>query len=128
MFDLIEKIIEYLNTQDACLITNNLSEYDQSTLNSVCHEVLSWLRLERKREIWIEEGRRTSLKPLEMKKEYKWCGLLEKMLMEDTVFSTYFEVINGYMTFKEEISAEMRCTIRTSAYEKYEPLKTVLKK
>ena len=63
-----------------------------------------------------------------MKKEYKWCGLLEKMLMEDTVFSTYFEVINGYMTFKEEISAEMRCAIRTSAYEKYEPLKTVLKK
>lgn len=119
--NLINNIIEYLNTQDESLICNNISIAEKTILNSACIEFLSWLKLERKRENWISEGRNTSLKPLVLNENYEWCILLKTIISEESLFNGLFEVKDNCISFKESIPQELKSHIREDAFSLYNP-------
>ena len=117
--NIIKTIIEYLNTKDNTLICNSISISDKTTLNSACIELLSWLKLEKKREIWISIGRKTSLKPLELNYTYEWCSLLKNLVSEEPIFNELFEIKGNQLLFKESVPNEIQAKIREDAYEMY---------
>ncbi len=84
-------------------------------------EILSWLRLERKREMWIEEGRKTSQKPMELDMKYPWCNDLVKLLQKESPLSDIFCFNGKQLVFKDDISEETIHELRCLAYEKYNP-------
>lgn len=49
---------------------------DMEDLRVITIELLSWMKLQQKRLLWIEDGRKTSLKPLELKMAFPWCQIL----------------------------------------------------
>ena len=118
--NIVELLIEFRNTQEK----NILGDVDwiaQDNLNVIAIEILSWLRLERKREMWIEEGRKTSQKPMNLKTEYPWCSDLIKLLQKESPLSDYFCVNGSQFDFKKEISEDTIHELRCLAYEKYNP-------
>lgn len=119
--NIVKDLITYLNTQDNVSISCNIQISDKPVLNSACIELLSWLKLEKKRENWISEGRRTQLKPLELNDCYEWCALLKKLVANEPIFNELFEVNNNNLYFKESISNELRSQIREDAFTLYNP-------
>ena len=83
--------------------------------------MLSWLKLEKKRENWIEEGRKTKLKPLELNYKYEWCIFLKKLIIEESEFNELFEIKENLLYFKESVPATLQSQIRAEAYALYNP-------
>ena len=118
--NIVNKMIEYRETRKSELF--GASEiFDQESFIVIITEILSWLKLERKREIWIEQGRKTKLKPMKLNMNYAWCNDLVKILQMDNPLSEVFSIENGCMTFKEGISDELIHNTRLLADEMYNP-------
>ena len=123
MKNIVELLINYLETGDEKTVLSKQHNFERDLLNSVCFELLSWLKLERKRELWIADGRKTTLKPLVLS-NYPWCDYLKELVQTEPVFNTLFEYKNGYICFKSEITDEYRKELRNSAFLLYNPPKT----
>ena len=119
--DIVKKMIEYLNTQDISIICNKTSIPEKTVINTAIIELLSWLKLEKKRENWIEEGRKTKLKPLELNYKYEWCIFLKKLIIEESEFNELFEIKENLLYFKESVPATLQSQIRAEAYALYNP-------
>ncbi len=119
--DIVKKMIEYLNTQDISIICNKTSIPEKTVINTAIIELLSWLKLEKKRENWIEEGRKTKLKPLELNYKYEWCIFLKKLIIEESEFNELFEIKENLLYFKESVPAKLQSQIRAEAYALYNP-------
>lgn len=117
--NIIHILVEYLNSQDESLLNIHYSIQDKSSLNSACIELLSWLKLERKRELWITEGRKTKLKPMELNTNYEWYHSLIDLIENNTSLNSLFEIKNMELNFKESISDETKAQLRKDAYELY---------
>ena len=76
--NIVEKLIEYRSTRKAGIL-----DIESDNLIVIVTELLSWLKLERKREVWIEQGRKAKLKPLKLNMSYPWCIDLANILQED---------------------------------------------
>lgn len=79
MMNIVDKMIEYTtnrNDEEFGVIP----EVDSSNLLVIIVELLSWLKLERKRELWIEQGKKVELKPMQLNMNYPWCVDLVKIL------------------------------------------------
>ena len=120
MESIIKDIIEYIKTQNPEIIIKN-TKADTITLNSLCADLLSWLKLERKREIWISDGKKTSLKPLKLDRSYDWCNLLIQLVEHETLFNETFEVINDQLFLRHDLPNEIKSHIRNEAYQLYNP-------
>lgn len=121
--NIINIIIEYHNTRDDSQISKYITISDKTTLTSACIELLSWLRLEKKRELWISEGRKTSLKPLELNKSFPWCILLGDMITKIPDLNMLFEIKNQKLNFKESVPEITRSEIRTNVYTQFIPVR-----
>ena len=117
----IKSIIEYLNSQDESILNIQSSIQDKASLNSACIELLSWLKLERKRELWIAEGRKTMLKPLELSSNYEWYYSLIDLIDNNDCLNSLFEINNMKLCFKESVSEDVKTQLRKDAYELYTP-------
>lgn len=120
--NIVEKLIQFRKNQDIEELNITFC-FDKENLNVIVMEILSWLQLQHKRELWIEQGRKASLKPMAISLEYTWCNDLEKYLQQDNALSSYFSIKNNVLDFKESISAETAHILRAYAYENYEPEK-----
>lgn len=118
--NIVELLIEFRNTQRKEIL-GDVDWIEQDNLNVIAIEILSWLRLERKREMWIEEGRKTSQKPMELDMKYPWCNDLVKLLQKESPLSDVFCVNGKQVDFKDDISKESIHELRRLAYEKYNP-------
>ena len=87
----------------------------------MCFELLAWLKLEKKREKWISEGKRSSLKPLELKSDYDWCNLVQQIIDQETIFSEIFEIDDNKLYFKSTVAEELKNQLRKDAYLLYNP-------
>ena len=119
--NIVSILIEYLNIQNTNLIIENISVTDKKTLNSACFELLGWLKLEYKRQKWIEEGRKASNKPLELNRSYEWCNLINDLVLTETLFSELFDIKDDKLFFKDSIPETTKNEIRKDAFEKYNP-------
>lgn len=86
-------------------------------------EVLGWLKLEHKRELWIKEGKKARLKPLILNYNYTWCKNLRKIVDEEVMFNQYFCIVNDKFDFSPNITEEKRKKVREKAYDFYNPQK-----
>jgi hypothetical protein len=115
--NIVDKLLEYRDTRKSEVFDN----IDSENLTVIVTEILSWLKLERKREIWIEQGRKTSLKPLVLNMNYPWCVDLANILQGKNAFSEVFGINGNCVSFKENVSSEYIQEARLLAYEKYNP-------
>ena len=117
----IQSLIEYLNSQDESILNMQSSIRDKSSLNSACIELLSWLKLERKRELWIAEGRKTTLKPLELNPKFEWYYSLLDLIDNNDCLKSLFDIYNMQLSFKDSVSEDIKTQLRKDAYELYNP-------
>ena len=123
---LVDKLLDYIKTRDRkILITTDLQISDRD-LSVVVIEILSWLRLEQKRTLWIAEGRKNCLKPLEIDVRYPWCANLSTLVDNEQLFHDTFSIKDGKFDFADTISEEDREMAREEVYQKYIPTKHVL--
>ena len=120
----IDELLRYMKKRDkSILITNNqLSDYE---LNVVVVKILSWLKLENKRSIWIAQGKKTSFKSLEVNIRYPWCANLYQLVENEKLFHDYFSIKEGKFDFADEVSEEEKIMAREKAYQNYNPLKHI---
>jgi len=81
----VEKLITYCETQNFTDL-NLTNCVDQENLNVIVIEILSWLRLQRKREQWIEQRRKAKLKPMALNMKYAWCSEFVSYVYQDNIF------------------------------------------
>ena len=120
----IDELLRYMKKRDkSILITNNqLSDYE---LNVVVVKILSWLKLEHKRSIWIAQGKKTSFKSLEVNIRYPWCANLYQLVENEKLFHDYFSIKEGEFDFSDEVSEEEKVMAREKAYQNYNPQKHI---
>lgn len=115
--NIADKMIEYRDTRESEI----LGHIDSDNLVVIVTEILSWLKLEGKREQWIEQGKRITLKPMELNMNYPWCKDLIKILQADNALAEVFCIDGKTLTFRDGISHEYMHEARTLANEKYNP-------
>lgn len=119
--NITDELLNYFTNKDRkALITTDMqiSNYE---LNIVVIEILSWLKLEHKRTVWIADGKKNCLKPLELDKKYAWCANLYKLVDEEKLFHDNFSIKDGKFDFSDAVSEEERKTAREKAYQSYKP-------
>jgi len=109
----------WLNPQTADNVMAGKNKRDD--LITIVIDILDWLRLERKREIWISQGRKTRLKDMELNYECPWCRLLRDLVASDEFFSKTFKINGRYLSFNDSIPEDVRDGARKQAYEEYNP-------
>lgn len=123
--DGIDELLNYLLHKDKKrLITSDIQISDLE-LNVVVIKVLSWLKLEHKRSIWMSEGRKSGFKSLEIDIKYPWCANLYRLVEKEKLFHEYFSIKEGKFDFADAISEEDRINIREKVYRNYNPQKHV---
>ncbi len=120
--NITERMVEYLKTRNKELLVPEEYDIDAKILTVIVTNVLSWIKLEKKRELWQEQGRKATNKPLELNENYPWYVELCK-LVEFDLFKNFFSVKDFKFDFSDTISQEEKSAIRTYVYENYNPQK-----
>ena len=115
-----DRLVEFNNTRDTATL-GVISDIEQRTLVVIANDILTWLKLERKRELWIEQGKAITHKLLELNMDYPWCKDLERILNEDNPLAEVFCIKDNCLTFKDSVSDDYIHEVRALAYEKYNP-------
>ena len=118
--NIVDCLLDFEREQQAPLIIDD-QNFDMSILRVIATELLSWMKLQQKRIIWIENGKKTSLKPLTLNMSYPWCQTLSKYVETQVKFAEAFEIINGQLDFKKDLPKEYVLYAFQTAYEKYNP-------
>ena len=126
--DIIDKLLKYLNSQDKKALLTTDIQISKCELNVVVIEILSWLKLEHKRSIWIVQGRKNCLKPLEVDRRYPWCANLYKLVEQEPLFYDSFSIKEGKFDFSDAVPEEDRAAARETVYRNYNPPKHVLRR
>lgn len=120
---IIDELLNYLIYKDReKLITTDIqiSNYE---LNVVVIKILSWLKLEYKRSIWIAEGKKKEFKPLDVDIQYPWCVNLYRLVDKEKLFHEYFSIKDGKFDFSDKVSDADKNIAREKAYQYYNPQK-----
>lgn len=118
--NIVDKMVEYYNKREAEIL-GYLPVNETENLIIIVTEILSWLKLERKREIWAEQGKSIKNQPMELNMNYPWSKDLLKILESDNSLADVFCIKNDHLCFKDDISDEYIHEARRLAYEKYNP-------
>ena len=120
--NLIRQMSDYVLNADDNSFYEYYKEFPKEELLCTVSSILSWLKLEYKRTVWISEGRKASLKPMRIELKYSWCQVLIQMLLKPGMLSDYFEIVEGNIQFKASVYEEMRKEMRQTAFEVYNPV------
>lgn len=120
---IIDKLLIYLENRDKKGLITTDNQISNIELNVVVIKILSWLKLEHKRGIWIAEGKNKCFKPLEVDMQYPWCANLYKLVEEEKLFHDYFSIKDGKFDFSDAVSEEDKTIEREKAYQNYNPQK-----
>lgn len=118
---MIDELLSYMNNQEKKILITTDIQMSIYELNIVVIEILSWLKLEHKRSIWIAEGRKNCLKPLTVNIKYPWCANLYKLVEREKLFHDNFSIKDGKFDFSNKVSEEEKKTAREKAFQNYNP-------
>lgn len=121
--DLIDIILEYYEKGTSEIVLNCEQELTQKEMRVVIIEILSWLKLEHKREMWIKEGKKTKIKPLLLNNNDTWCENLRELVAKEVLFKEYFCINDNKLDFSPNINEENRVIARKKVFENYNPQK-----
>lgn len=120
--DIVGAMLKYMEVKDKRILVKNIQISDYE-LTVVVVKILSWLKLEHKRSIWISQGKRNRFKPLEVDMRYPWCANLYKLVENESLFQDCFLIKNSKFGFLDSVSEEDRRKARERAYQNYNPQK-----
>ncbi len=120
--DIVGAMLKYMEVKDKRILVKNIQISDYE-LTVVVVKILSWLKLEHKRSIWISQGKRNRFKPLEIDMRYPWCANLYKLVENESLFQDCFFIKNSKFGFLDSVSEEDRRKAREKAYQNYNPQK-----
>ena len=120
--DIVAAMLKYMEVKDKRILVKNIQISDYE-LTVVVVKILSWLKLEHKRSIWISQGKRNRFKPLEIDMRYPWCANLYKLVENESLFQDCFFIKNSKFVFLDSVSEEDRRKAREKAYQNYNPQK-----
>lgn len=120
--DIVAAMLKYMEVKDKRILVKNIQISDYE-LTVVVVKILSWLKLEHKRSIWISQGKRNRFKPLEIDMRYPWCANLYKLVENESLFQDCFLIKNSKFSFLGSVSEEDRRKAREKAYQNYNPQK-----
>lgn len=120
--DIVAAMLKYMEVKDKRILVKNIQISDYE-LTIVVVKILSWLKLEHKRSIWISQGKRNRFKPLEIDMRYPWCANLYKLVENESLFQDCFLIKNSKFGFLDSVSEEDRRKAREKAYQNYNPQK-----
>lgn len=120
--DIVAAMLKYMEVKDKRILVKNIQISDYE-LTVVVVKILSWLKLEHKRSIWISQGKRNRFKPLEIDMRYPWCANLYKLVENESLFQDCFFIKNSKFGFLDSVSEEDRRKARERAYQNYNPQK-----
>ena len=123
---LIDELLHYYETKDRKILITTDLQISNADLHGVVIKILSWLRLEQKRTLWIAEGRKNCLKPLEIDIRYPWCANLSTLVDNEKLFHDTFSIKDGKFDFLDMVSEEERKMAREKAYQNYIPSRHIL--
>ena len=118
--NIVDCLLDFKNEEKVGLLINEQAA-DVTILRVITTELLSWMQLQQKRLLWIENGKKTTLKPLTLNMSYPWCQTLSKYVETQMAFSSVFEIIDGKLDFKKDLPEEYVLYAFRTAYEKYTP-------
>ncbi len=118
--NIVDRMIEFRRTRESDIF-GVLPMVESGNLIVIVTEILAWLKLERKREIWVEQGKKIHNKPLELNMNYPWCKDLARILESDNSLEDVFCIEDGCLHFKNDVSDEYIHEARRLADEKYNP-------
>lgn len=121
--DVIDRMLQYLNSMDKDAVLINNVQLSEKDLNVIIIKILSWLKLEYKRSIWISEGRKTCYKPLQIDTKYPWCANLCMLVEKESLFQNNFRIVDGKFDFANSVNEMERMLAREKAYKGYNPQK-----
>lgn len=117
----VDELLFYMKKQDKKILLATDMQISKFDLNVIVIEVLSWLKLQHKRTLWIAEGRKNCLKPLTVNIKYPWCANLYKLVEREKLFHDNFSIKDGKVDFSDTVSEEDRKMMREKAYQNYNP-------
>ena len=120
--DIVAAMLKYMEVKDKRILVKNIQISDYE-LTVVVVKILSWLKLEHKRSIWISQGKRNRFKPLEIDMRYPWCANLYRLVENESLFQDCFFIKNSKFVFLDSVSEEDRRKAREKAYQNYNPQK-----
>jgi len=121
--NLIEMLIEYRKAGNKQLLVSSECNIEKENLNIIVLEILSWLKLEHKRCLWINQGRKTCLKPLQLNMQYPWSRDLCMLVEKEKLFHEYFRIKDGKFEFSAKVEEKDKIEMRRLAYINYNPQK-----
>ena len=121
--DIVGAMLKYMEVKDKRILVKNIQISDYELTVVVVVKILSWLKLEHKRSIWISQGKRNRFKPLEIDMRYPWCANLYKLVENESLFQDCFFIKNSKFGFLDSVSEEDRRKAREKAYQNYNPQK-----
>ena len=121
IMDIVGAMLKYMEVKDKRILVKNIQISDYEL--TVVVKILSWLKLEHKRSIWISQGKRNRFKPLEVDMRYPWCANLYKLVENESLFQDCFLIKNSKFGFLDSVSEEDRRKAREKAYQNYNPQK-----
>ena len=118
--NIVDCLLGFYYEENASLLMD-VNEYDITSLRVIATELLSWMKLQQKRMLWINSGKKTSLKPMTLNMSYQWCQLLCQYVETQSKFNEAFEIRDGYLDFRKDLAEEYILYAFQVAYEKYNP-------
>ena len=118
--NIAELLLSFMDKQNPTIIVCQC-QADMESLNIIAIELLSWLKLEHKRTIWMSQGRKTALKPMMLNYAYPWCNRLKDYVQNEPVFTNVFRLEGDYLSFRSDISEEYKQKTRQFAFDNYNP-------
>lgn len=123
MIDIVDLLLEYYKEGRSNNLITDLQELSPKDIRVVVIEILSWLKLEYKRESWMREGKKKKLKPLPLNDNSIWCKNLKEIVKKELVFKQYFVIENNRLDFSPDIAEDVRRKARKKAFDYYNPQK-----
>ncbi len=124
MNELIKDMLYYSQTRDKDYWVNKYplenDEYEDSLI-LIIDNILSWLRLGYKRELWKQEKRYVKQKPLDINLKYVWCKILKELTEKDSRFCEYFSITDKQFDFRHIVTEKERIVIMKLAYDNFKP-------
>lgn len=121
--NIVDNLLNYLKYKDKRMLITTDIQISNYELNVVVIKILSWLKLEHKRQLLLVEGKKNCLKPLDVDIQYPWGANLQNLIEKEKSFYEYFSIKDDKFDFSDNVSEEERTVVREKVYKNYNPQK-----
>ena len=118
--NIVDILLKFEQEQSMELLVSD-GQTDIVILRVIASELLSWMKLQYKRKLRMEKGKKTSLKPLVLNMSYPWCQALSGYVETERIFRESFEISDDKLDFIRTLPEEYSSYAFKTAYEKYNP-------